>query len=118
MKNLAPQILRKRLLIDATYTVDLRAEDINRFLLELARALDLRVYSDPIVHATNGEGKEENQGFDAFAPLVDSGISLYVWTSSKFLSCLLYTCKDFSNEDAVAFTKDFFKTTELECEEF
>ena len=53
-------------------------------------------------------GKGENQGFDAFIPLIDSGISLCVWTSERFMSVIFYTCKNFSEDQALTFTKDFF----------
>lgn len=118
MKNIAPDIVRKRLLIEAIYTIDVNSDIVKKYLLELASALSLRTYGDPIIHSPSGEGKEENQGFDAFVPLIDSGISLYVWTNKKFMSCVLYTCKDFSSEKALQFTKDFFITKELEHEEF
>lgn len=43
---------------------------------DVASHLDLRTYGDAIVHASNGIGKDENDGFDALIPLIDSGISL------------------------------------------
>lgn len=118
MKDLAPRITRQRLLIEATYDRELSEQDIHDYLLTVASTLSLRTYGDPIIHSPSGDGKEENQGFDAFVPLIDSGISLYVWTNEKFLSCVMYTCKEFSVEDAIAFTKDFFHTTELEQQSF
>lgn len=118
MKNIAPQILRKRLLIEAKYTIIIREIDVKNYLLNLAQALNLKTYGDPIIHSPSGQGKEENQGYDAFVPLIDSGISLYIWTNAQFLSCVLYTCKDFSTEKAIEFTKEFYKTSELEWEEF
>ncbi|HUB94016.1 MAG TPA: S-adenosylmethionine decarboxylase [Verrucomicrobiae bacterium] len=118
MKDLAPQITRQRLVLEATYDRKLTEEDIRNYLLEVASKLDLRTYGDPIIHSPSGDGKEENQGFDAFVPLIDSGISLYVWTNEKFLSCVMYTCKEFSVEDAVSFTKDFFNATELVQQSF
>lgn len=118
MKDLAPQITRQRLLIEATYGRELSEQDIREYLLNVAANLNLRTYGEPIIHSPSGDGKEENQGFDAFVPLIDSGISLYVWTNEKFLSCVMYTCKQFSVEDAVIFTKDFFHTNELEQQSF
>lgn len=118
MKNIAPDIMRKRLLIEAKFTIPVQEVDVRNYLLDLAKSLDLKTYGDPIIHSPSGQGKEENQGFDAFVPLIDSGISLYVWTNAKFLSCVLYTCKDFSTEKAIDFTNEFFKTSELESEEF
>jgi S-adenosylmethionine decarboxylase len=118
MKDLAPNITRQRLLIEANYDRSLVEADVRAYLLDLAAKLNLRVYGDPIIHSPSGEGKEENQGYDAFVPLIDSGISLYIWTNAKFLSVVLYTCKQFSVADALEFTRQFFKTTELESTEF
>lgn len=118
MRDLAPDIVRQRLLIEATYDRELTSTDVAAYLVGLAAALDLRTYGDPIVHAPGGDGKDENQGFDAFVPLIDSGIALYVWTSSRFLSVVLYTCKAFSVADALAHTTDFFNTVETEHREF
>ena len=118
MKNIAPQIIRQRLLIEANFTVFVTREEVRNYLLNIAKELDLRTYGEPIIHSPEGQGKEENQGFDAFIPLIDSGIALYIWTNEKFMSCVLYTCKEFSVEKAVEFTKNFFQTTELEYQEF
>jgi S-adenosylmethionine/arginine decarboxylase-like enzyme len=77
MRNIAPDIMRQRLLIEGMYTVDVDA------------------------------GKAENQGYDVFIPLIDSGISLYVWSEQKLFAALLFTCKAFSDEGAVSYARDF-----------
>jgi S-adenosylmethionine decarboxylase len=77
----------------------------------------LRTYGRPIVHAP-GDGKAENQGFDAFIPLIDSGISLYVWTPKRFFAAVLFTCKRFDVNEALRFTRDFFVTSDLEHRPF
>ena len=118
MKDLAPDILRQRLLIEGYFSIDVGEDEVGQFLQELARHLKLRTYGVATVHATGGEGKDENQGYDAFIPLIDSGISLYVWSSSKFFAVLLFTCKAFDNEEAVAFTQDFFGAAEIEFSTF
>lgn len=118
MENIAPEIVRQRLLIEANFTVEVTTESVRKYLLELASSLGLKTYGEPIIHSPSGQGKEENQGFDAFVPLIDSGISLYVWTNKKFLSCVLYTCKSFSVDKALQFTKDFFVTLKLVHKEF
>ena len=82
---------------------------IRSYLLEVAAHLGLRTYGEPVVFApASGEGRAENAGFDAFVPLIDSGISGYFWTGPRFLSIVLYTCKGFDESRAVAFTRDFF----------
>ncbi|MBI4087618.1 MAG: S-adenosylmethionine decarboxylase [Candidatus Liptonbacteria bacterium] len=118
MKNIAPEIFRKRVLVDARYGILVSEQTVREYLIELPSALDLRVYGDPIVHSTSGQGKLENQGYDGFAPLIDSGIYIGVWSGKKFLSSVIYTCKDFSTEKAIEFIKNFFKTSEIEFKEF
>ena len=118
MKNLAPEIFRQRLLIEAKYDCELDKNKILQYFEELTKALDTHIYGKPEVHSTGGKGKWINQGFDAFAQLVDSGISIYVWTNAKFLSVLIYTCKKFMPKAALKFTKKFFKIKEIESMEF
>ncbi|MEI7477300.1 MAG: S-adenosylmethionine decarboxylase [bacterium] len=51
-------------------------------------------------------------------PLIDSGISVYVWSNSKFLSLIIYTCKDFDAQKAADFTKEFWGIETIEKMEF
>ena len=118
MKDLAPEIIRQRLLIEGLYTEAIDRQKVEDYLRGLATHLGLRVYGEPIVHAPGGIGKDENQGFDAFLPLIDSGISLYVWSSRQFFASVLFTCKAFSAEDAIAYTRGFFDASAIESREF
>lgn len=114
MRNLAPQIIRQRLMIEAKYENAIRQTDVEQFLRELPKELDLRIYTDPVVYSPGGEGRAENQGYDGFVALIDSGISIYVWENAKFLSTVIYTCKGFDESRAISFTSSFFKTTDVE----
>jgi S-adenosylmethionine decarboxylase len=119
MKNVAPDIFRQRLLLEGFYTIEVNRDTIDRFLRGLADHLDLRIYGDPVIYSPEGEGRGINQGFDAFVPLIDSGISLYVWSARKFFSIIVYSCKSFHTETAVDYTRDFFAVSEdLQHEEF
>jgi len=118
MKDLAPDILRQRLIIEANYEVDLTKRMVEDFLRDLAKHLGMRIYTEPIVYSPGGEGKEINQGYDGFVALIDSGIAIYVWENMKFVSIVIYTCKKFKVGDALDFTKKFFKTTEMVHQEF
>ena len=108
MKNIAPDIRRQRLLIEGFYTIDVTKETIKSYFQTITTELSLRMYGEPIIFSPGGEGKEENQGYDAFVPLIDSGISLYVWSNAKFVSLIVYTCKDFDEVKALEVTKKFF----------
>ena len=114
MKNLAPDITRQRLLIEGRYAALLDHDKIEAYLFGIAEELGLRTYGNPTIHATSGEGKTENQGFDAFIPLIDSGISLYVWTEKKFFATFLFTCKEFDNDSAIAYSRRFLQADEIE----
>jgi S-adenosylmethionine decarboxylase len=111
MSNLAPEIFRQRLLLESYYSVEVTAESVRGFLLGLADHLKLRTYGEPIVHSPSGEGKEANQGFDAFVPLIDSGISLYVWSQARFFSAVIYSCKPFDDSQAAAYVSNHFAIT-------
>jgi hypothetical protein len=113
MKNLAPDIFRQRLLIEGFYTINLDREILKHYLLGVADQLNLRIYGEPIIFSPDsGMGKEENAGFDAFVPLIDSGISAYIWSQNQFFSVLLYTCKGFDEPAAINFTRQYFAVSD------
>ena len=108
-RRLAPEIFRKRLLIEGFFTrEDVGGETIVEYLAHLTGQLELRTYAEPIVHQTGGQGKDANQGFDAFVPLIDSGIYVCIWSRPRFLSIIVYTCAEFDEKKAVAVTAEFF----------
>lgn len=112
MNDIAPDIFRQRLLVEGYYAIPVTQEVVERFLLELPKYLNLRTYGEPVVFAPGeGMGKEENQGYDGFIPLIDSGISIYVWATSRFFSTVLYTCKGFDEEVAVEFIRTYWKVS-------
>ena len=114
MKNLAPNIIRQRLLIEGFYTINVDEKVINDYFKEITDSLNLKMYGKPIIFSTGGIGKEENQGYDAFVPLIDSGISVYIWANSKFFSIIIYTCKAFDERIAREATRNFFKVKKVE----
>ena len=104
MKDLAPDIVRQRLLIEGLYSADVD----QRRRRDAISSTSPRIWAcaptaSPIVHAPGGAGKAENQGFDAFIPLIDSGISLYVWSQKRFFAAVLFTCKRFDVNAALRF---------------
>lgn len=118
MRNLAPELVRQRLLIEGFYTIEVDEKVIEAYFKEITNALGLKTYGKPIIFSPGGTGKKENQGYDAFVPLIDSGISVYLWCNSKFFSSIVYTCKGFDEKIAVEMTKKFFQMNEIEAESF
>ncbi|MEM8985206.1 MAG: S-adenosylmethionine decarboxylase [Pseudomonadota bacterium] len=79
---------------------------LRAYMIDVCAHLGLRAYAEPMIYApADGMGKDENAGYDAFMSLIDSGISAYIWKNRAFFSILLYTCKDFDETAAVAFTR-------------
>jgi hypothetical protein len=118
MLDLAPHIFRQRLLMEGIYTIDVDREALVRYMTGLAAHLDMKAYGEPVIYSPAGLGKEENQGFDAFLPLIDSGIAAYVWCSVRLFSIVLYTCKGFGAARAVEFTREFFQAAAVESLQF
>ena len=109
MRDLAPDIFRQRLLLEGYYSGEMTSDRVRQYLLGAAAHLELRTYAEPIVFSpAAGMGRKENAGFDAFVPLIDSGISAYIWSHAAFFSVLLYTCKGFDEKAAADFTRKFF----------
>ena len=118
MKDLAPHILRQRILIEGIYETDVDAASIHEFFQVLLSGLGMTAAGDAFVNSSLGQGKPENQGIEAFIPLIESGVALYTWESSRFISLIIYTCKAYANETALAITKDFFQLSKMEYTAF
>ncbi|MBI2541597.1 S-adenosylmethionine decarboxylase [Candidatus Woesearchaeota archaeon] len=118
MKNLAPNLTRQRLLIEGFYEIKVDRKIVENYFKNIAKALKLKTYRKPIIFSPGGVGKKENQGYDAFVPLIDSGIAVYIWANAKFFSIVIYTCKSFHEKRAVSETKRFFKAKKIVYQKF
>ena len=112
LTTIAPDIFRKRLIIEGYFQREIDSATLVEFFQHITSTLNLRTYADPVIHQTGGQGKEVNEGYDGFVPLVDSGIYIGVWMNPRFLSTIIYTCGPFDEDLAVASVRDFFKLGE------
>jgi hypothetical protein len=115
LTTIAPEIFRKRLLIEGTFGIAVTEDTVREYFTAVTSGLGLRTYGPPIVHHTSGQGRDVNEGFDGFVPLVDSGIYIGVWLPPKFLSTIIYTCGPFDEERAVEIVREFFKLSQYEA---
>ena len=118
MRDLAPEITRIRLLIEGHYSGEMDEARVVRYLFSVAEELGLKVYGHPTIHSPAGKGSEQNQGFDAFIPLIDSGICVYIWSQRQFFSTLIYSCKSFDADVACRFSREYFGSPEIEFAAF
>ncbi len=115
LTTIAPEVFRKRLLIEGTFTIDVTEDTIRGFFAAITSGLGLRTYGPPIVHHTSGQGKEINEGLDGFVPLIDSGIYIGAWLGPKFVSTIIYTCGPFDEDRAVEIVREFFALSAYEA---
>jgi S-adenosylmethionine/arginine decarboxylase-like enzyme len=114
LTNIAPEIFRKRLLVEGYFGIEVTEETLKEYFSHITSNLGLRTYGPPIIHTTSGAGKDINEGFDGFVPLIDSGIYISVWVKPKFLSTIIYTCGEFDEQKAVELLKEFFRMPEMQ----
>lgn len=113
MKDLAPQIYRQRLVIEGYPDKVLTADRIKRYLTELSDKIGMITLIQPVTH------RSELYGEAAWIHWETSGAHFYAWDQPKpFFSVDIYTCKEFKPKEAVKFTKDYFKATEIVFKEF
>ncbi len=116
---IAPEIFRQRLLIEGFFTsANVDEAAIRAYFTAITAGLGLRTYGDPIVHTTSGQGKPENEGYDAFVPLIDSGIYVCVWSGPRFVSSIIYTCAAFDESEAGRITREIFGLSDYETSSF
>jgi hypothetical protein len=66
MRDLAPDIVRQRILIEGYYTVAIDEDGIREFFVHITKRLNLRTYDAPVIFAPGGEGRDDNEGYNAF----------------------------------------------------
>jgi S-adenosylmethionine/arginine decarboxylase-like enzyme len=109
MKDLAPEIYRQRAVIEGYPSRPLKAAEIKEYLKGLSETLDMITLIEPVTHRSDSYGEA------AWIHWETSGAHFYAWDAPRlFFSVDIYTCKQFSIDDAVNYTKKFFKVNNLE----
>lgn len=116
-RDLAPLLCRQRLTIEAKVDRLIGEDEIKNFLLKLSVEVDMQLLQEPFAHPAIKLGKLV--GYGGWAHWVTSGCAVYSYdkwfTQNSFhlITVDCYTCKPFSVEKAVEFTKRYFKTIEI-----
>lgn len=128
MKDLAPNIYRQILRIEATLYRDLEPAEISMYLTKLSDVLKMEATGAPnCILAEDSSGNYI--GWAGNIHWTTSGCHFYLWFGqgykkqmsptwqrNPFISIICYTCKQFSDMDAISFTKGFFGSTIKEIE--
>jgi hypothetical protein len=111
--DLAPSIVRERLVIEGCHTEEITAEAIRTYLTELSVLCDMHVLLDPVTH------RSDRYGWAGWIHWETSGAHFYAWEQpQQFFSVDIYTCKSFDAMAAVEFTAAFFDTTTVVAKAF
>lgn len=111
-RDLAPHIVRQRLIIEGRHEHDITPETLAKFLIDLTDAVGHHRLNDPIVH----ESKLYGEAAWVHWSKVDwdqSGAHIYEWRDEKFFSVDIYCCLNFDVAAAVEATRRGLRATEL-----
>lgn len=101
-RDLAPEILRQRLVIEGVPALPIGAGLIRRYLSALSTEIGMVELLEPVTH------RSDLYGWAGWIHWESSGAHFYAWERPRlFFSVDVYTCKAFDPDIAVAFTQDF-----------
>lgn len=107
-KNLAPNLIRQRVIIEGTTCTIVGPEQIIAYLRALADVTKMEVLEEPEAHSAH------DMGYGGWIHWKSSGAAFYSYpTNPPLFTVDCYTCKPFSAPEAAEFTKKYFDAIEL-----
>jgi hypothetical protein len=108
MRDLAPTIVRQRLVVEGTVPAPVTAEKIVEYLRALGPVTQMRVLTEPVTH------ESPLYGWAGWVHWETSGAHFYAWDRPVlFFSVDVYACRAFEPEAVVDFTREFFAATDV-----
>ena len=105
--DLAPTIVRRRLVVECLYQNEITADSICQYMVELSNVMNMTIVAPPTTQY------EPAYGFSAYMCWKESGMHVYTWKATQsrpnFMSLDIYTCKDFDINLVIEFTKSHFQ---------
>lgn len=111
--DLAPEIVRQRLVVEGIPAVAVTGERVRSYLSELTVVCGMEPLMEPVSHLSPA------YGWAGWIHWETSGAHFYAWDKPLlFFSVDIYTCKRFDVAAVTAFTSEFFSTSALVSREF
>ncbi|HEX2073671.1 MAG TPA: S-adenosylmethionine decarboxylase [Geodermatophilus sp.] len=111
--DLAPEIVRQRLVIEGIPARPISDAQIRRYLSALSREVDMVQLLEPVTH------RSDLYGWAGWIHWETSGAHFYAWEQPRlFFSVDVYTCKAFDVDTAVSFTREFFHADTVVAKSF
>jgi hypothetical protein len=107
VRDLAPQIIRQRLVVEGTCRSLIERHHIEEYLGRLSGVCDMQALTEPVTHHS------ERFGWAGWIHWETSGAHFYAWDEPIFFSADIYTCKAFDPAPVVRFTADYFDVDEI-----
>jgi hypothetical protein len=108
VRDLAPAIVRQRLVVEGIVTSPITAEPIVEYLTTVGALAQMRVLLDPVTH------RSPRYGWAGWVHWEASGAHFYAWdTPVLFFSVDMYACKPFEPGLIVDFTRRFFSVSDV-----
>ncbi len=107
-KNLAPDLVRQRVILEGTTTTIVEPDQIKQYLDGLAEVAEMEKLSGPYAYSAH------DMGFGGWIHWKSSGAAFYSYpTTPPLFTVDCYTCKPFSVERVAKYTQEFFDSIEL-----
>ncbi|MFC1682528.1 S-adenosylmethionine decarboxylase [Nanoarchaeota archaeon] len=107
-KNLAPDLVRQRVIIEGTTKKIVDPDKIKEYLLESAKVTGMELMSGPFAYSAH------EMGFGGWIHWKSSGSHFYSYpTNPPLFTVDTYTCKPFDIQKLVDFTKKFFGAIDI-----
>lgn len=104
--DLAPEIVRQRLVVEGLVEHSIGRDEISSYLSGLSEVCDMRILQEPVTH------QSPLYGWAGWVHWEASGAHFYAWDQPrKFFSVDIYTCLAFDDQKVLEFTADFFNAT-------
>ncbi len=111
-KNLAPNLVRQRVIIECTTKEIVSPEQIKEYLDALVGVTDMEKLSGPFAYSAH------DMGYGGWVHWKSSGAACYSYpTTPPLFTVDCYTCKPFDVEEAAEFTRTYFDAIEIVWQE-
>ena len=112
-RDLAPTILRQRMVVEGYPTFVITDEHIKDYLRKLSAVTEMITIIDPVTHVS------DRYGWAGWIHWETSGAHFYSWERPvEFFSVDIYTCKAFEPATAVEYTRAFFDAEQIVSKSF
>jgi S-adenosylmethionine/arginine decarboxylase-like enzyme len=105
--DLAPPIVRRRLVVECIHKNNFNEQKIYDYMVELSNIMNMTIVTRPVTNYV------DEYGYSAYMSWKESGMHVYTWNETSerpnFMSIDIYTCKNFEISDVINFTKNTFK---------